>query len=112
MKFSFLRHEFDKCVDLLTRKIEDLAAKAGVPDAVCIDLQSTLGALPQHCREHVSIMLQGIAVQAEYESPTMAFAARYVLNLAREIWETAPVPSRGVCWASDGSGSSPLFAWR
>ena len=100
--------EFERCVSILTRKIEDLAIKAGVPDSAWHDLQSTLAALPRFYRDRASLMLQGIAVHADEALPTMAFAAKYVLNLAREIWETAPAPERSVfAGLGAGNGSTP-----
>lgn len=38
-------------------------------------------------------MLEGIGVQAEEAFPAMAFAARYVLRLAREVWDVGPLPA-------------------
>jgi hypothetical protein len=84
--------EFRRCVDVLTRKLDDMAEKAGVPDAECAHLEATLAALPSFSRDRAAVMLQGIQIQAEEDFPTMAFAASYVLSLARDVWEAAPSP--------------------
>ena len=82
--------EFGRCVDLLTRKLEELAVKAGVADGECIDLEATLAALPPFSRDRAAILLEGIRVQADEDYPAMAFAADYVRKLAREVWDNAP----------------------
>jgi hypothetical protein len=83
--------EFKRCVTLLSRKLESIAAMAGVPDRDCIDLESTLAALPFFTRSRASIVLEGVRAQSLDDDPTMAFAAEYVLSLAHEIWETGPI---------------------
>lgn len=82
--------EFDQCVSLLTRKLEEIAIKAGVPDRECTDLESILAEFPPMCRPRAEVMLQGIQVSADGEFPAMSFAASYVLKLAREIWQSSP----------------------
>jgi hypothetical protein len=82
--------EFRRCVDVLNRKLDDIAAKAGVPETECADLEMTLAALPPFSRDRAALMLQGIQIQAEESFPAMAFAASYVLTLARDVWEGAP----------------------
>jgi hypothetical protein len=82
--------EFERCVGLLTRKLEETAVRAGIADGECIDLDSTLAALPPFSRDRAAVLLQGIRMQAEEEYPAMAFAADYVLKLAREVWDHAP----------------------
>ena len=52
--------EFERCVDLLTRKLEETAARAGVPDSECTDLEATLVALPPMRRlTGASVTLKG-----------------------------------------------------
>jgi hypothetical protein len=82
--------EFDRCVEVLTRKLEQTAARAGVADGERADLETTLAALPPFSRGRAAVLLEGIRVQADEEHPAMAFAADYVLKLAREVWDNAP----------------------
>ena len=80
--------QFERCVALLTQRLQTMASRGGVADEDCADLQSTLAALPPLSRDRTSVMLQG--VRAQTGDPCMAFAASYVLNLAAEIWEGEP----------------------
>jgi hypothetical protein len=84
--------EFDRCVSHLCLKVETVGLKAGVLDADSSDLEGTLAALPPLVRDRIRLMLNGIEIQTEYEDPAMAFAARYVLRLAQDVWETNPHP--------------------
>jgi hypothetical protein len=85
--------EFDRRVEILTRKLEEIATRAGLPESELETLESTLAALPPFSRDRAAIMLEGIGVQAEEAFPAMAFAARYVLRLAREVWDVGPLPA-------------------
>ena len=89
-RVSVYPRDFDRCVELITRKIEQIAMKFGASDDDCADLQCSLEALSPFARSRVAAMLTGIQLQAGDDSPVMAFAARYVLNLAREVWESSP----------------------
>ena len=80
--------QFERCVALLTERLQGMAARAGVPDQDCADLQGTLAALPPFSRDRASVMLQG--VRAQTGDACMAFAASYILNLANEVWEHQP----------------------
>jgi hypothetical protein len=100
------RAEFGHCVSLLRHKLETMAIKAGVPESEETDLESLLASLPPFYRDRAAVMLQGITVQAEEEFPAMAFSARYVLSLARDVWDTSPVPVPAFAGA-EGSGSMP-----
>jgi hypothetical protein len=82
--------EFRRNVELLARKLDNIAAGAGVPESECTDLESTLAALPPFARGRVAVLLQGIHVQAEEDNPAMAMAAHYVLALAQEVWDASP----------------------
>ena len=66
--------------------------RSGVTDADGTDLEGTLAALPPLVRDRVKLMLNGIEIQSEYDEPTMAFAARYILRLAHDIWQANPHP--------------------
>ena len=105
---SLDRSEFSLCVTLLTRKLQDIATRTGVPDFVCTDLESTLAALPLFHRKQAAALLERIAAQAEREFPTMAFAARYALKLASEVWHVAPAPILALAGALDRKGSVAL----
>ena len=85
--------EFQRCVALLSRKIEDLAARAGVPEEERLDLEGILTALPPSSRGRASLILDGIDVQASEGSPAMAMAARYVRALAKDVWDPAHQPA-------------------
>ena len=74
-------------------KIETVAMRSGASDADCADLEGTLAAMPPLSRERVQLMLDGVAIQTEYEDPVMAFAARYILRLAHDIWQANPHPT-------------------
>lgn len=92
--------EFHRCVELLTRKIEEIAKRAGVSEAEFVDLEGVLAALPPVSRERAAVVLQGISIQADEEFPAMAFAASYLLKLAGEIWETRRSPASAVAAAA------------
>src|SRR3954453_19843517 len=83
--------EFARCLELLTRKLEQTATRAGIPDSECTDLEATLVALPPVARSRAEALLNGIQLQAADDFPAMAFAAKYVVKLAHQIWESAPV---------------------
>lgn len=97
--------EFDRCVELLTRKIEEIAKRAGVHESEFGDLESVLAALPPVLRERAAVLLEGISIQADEEFPAMAFAASYVLKLAEEIWKTRRRPPSFVTGAATADGS-------
>ena len=92
--------EFERCVSQLCIRIETVAMREGLSHADCGDLELTLAAMPPLVRERVRLMLDGIQIQTEFEDPSMAFAARYLLRLAENIWEqnahplTHAAPSR------------------
>ena len=79
-------HVFERCVDQLCHKLQQIAGRAGVPDHDCCDLESTLAAMPRVCRSQAQAMLNGLQLQTYDDFPAMAFAAKYVLNLAQQIW--------------------------
>jgi hypothetical protein len=85
--------EFQRCVALLSRKIGDLAVRAGVPEEECLDLERILTALPSLSRSRAYVILGGIDVQASKGSPAMAMAARYVRALADDVWDSAQHPA-------------------
>ena len=78
--------EFQRCVAAVTHKVEALALRLGVREASCLDLESTLSALPPSSRGHAGVMLDGLALRASEEDQAMAVAARYVRALAAEVW--------------------------
>jgi hypothetical protein len=78
--------EFRRCVAVVTHKVEALALRSGVLEAGCLDLESTLSALPPSSRGHAGVMLDGLALRASEEDQAMAVAARYVRALAAEVW--------------------------
>ena len=84
--------QFERCLSFLCKKIEAVALREGVSDGDCGDLEGMLTAMPPLVRERVRLMLEGIDIQAEFNDPVMAFAARYVLSLARDVWESNPHP--------------------
>jgi len=87
-------------------QLEEIATRAGLPESELETLESTLAALPPFSRDRASIMLERIGVQAEEAFPAMAFAARYVLRLAREIWDVGLLPAPPTAThALEGSGA-------
>jgi hypothetical protein len=84
--------EFERCVRSLCAKIETIVMRSGLPQAGCAELEGMLAAMPPRLRDHTRLMLNGVEVQAEYDLPTLAFAARYLLSLAQDIWQAAPHP--------------------
>ena len=84
--------EFQRSVSFLCTKIETVALRSGMTDADCQDLEGSLAAMPPTVRDRVGLMLQGIAIQTEYDDQTMAFAARYLLRLAQSLWDESPHP--------------------
>ena len=79
--------EFQDAVSLLCSKIETVAIRSGMSDMDCKDLERSLAAMAPTVRDRVKLMLNGIEIRTEYDDPTMAFAARYLLRLAQTIWE-------------------------
>lgn len=51
-----------------------------------------LAEMPPLIRDRVRLMLEGIAIQTEFDDPVMTLAARYVLRLAQTMWDTNPHP--------------------
>lgn len=79
--------EFEACVKLLCTKIETVALRSGAMEGDCGDLHGMLAAMPPEVRSRTRLMLDGINIQTEYDDPTMALAARYLLRLAQSIWD-------------------------
>jgi hypothetical protein len=79
-------------VTFLCTKIETIAMRSGLSDADCADIDGTLAAMPPVVRDRIKLMLNGINIQSEYDDPTMALAARYMLRLAQNIWDENPHP--------------------
>jgi hypothetical protein len=92
MAGRFRPSDFDECVGHLCNKIEAIAVREGVSDAHCADLEGTLLAMPPLVRDRIKLMLEGVEIQTEYAEPVTAFAARYILVLARDIWQANPHP--------------------
>ena len=86
--------EFDRARHLLCTKIEAVAKRSGMPEMDCEDLERSLAAMGPTVRQRVKLMLDGIAIQTEYDDRTMAFTARYLLKLAHGFWEENPHPVR------------------
>ena len=84
--------QFQQSVDLLCTKIQTVAVRAGMSDVDCEELERSLAAMLPIVRDRVKLMLDGIEIQTEYDDPTMAFAARYLLRLAQAIWDENPHP--------------------
>ncbi len=84
--------EFERCLNFLCKKIETVALREGASEGDRGDLERMLAAMPPTVRGHVTLMLEGIEIQTEFKDPVMAFAARYVLCLARDIWESSAHP--------------------
>ena len=93
--------DITEAVAALQLKVEDVAEKAGV-HSTGRDLEATLEALPPSRRRRLTVLLDAVRFNAElHENSAMAFAAGYVLSLARDVWgwrETRP--------ASSGFGSA------
>jgi hypothetical protein len=83
---------FEQCVSRLCFKIEAISIRAGVPGADCNDLEGMLAAMPPLIRDRVKLMLEGIAIQTEFDEPDMTLAARYILRLGQTIWQDNPHP--------------------
>ena len=83
---------FERCVSRLCLKIEAISIRAGVPGADCSDLEGMLAAMPPLIRDRVKLMLEGIAIQTEFDEPDMTLAARYILRLAQTVWDDNPHP--------------------
>jgi hypothetical protein len=83
--------EFVWCLELLTRRLSEAAAGAGVHDSECTDLEAILAALPPVSRFNAEGYLKNLQLQACDDFPAMSFAAKYVRKLANEIWVCPPV---------------------
>src|SRR3954447_1557211 len=82
---------FSRCIEMLCRKLEGVATRAGIPEDECCGLEGILASLPPIARSQAQAILNGVQLSAADEFPAMAFAANYVLKLAREIWHSEPV---------------------
>ena len=82
--------DFQRCVRFLCSKIESIAARAGLSAVDRRDLQWSLAAMPPAVRDRVRLMLADIEFQTEHTEPLLAFATRYLLILAQDIWDTNP----------------------
>ena len=78
--------EFQRCVAVVTHKVEALAVRSGVLEAGCLDLESTLSALPPSSQGHAGVMLDGLALRGTDKDQAMVVAAHYVRALAAEVW--------------------------
>ena len=77
--------EITQAVAVLQLRVEDVAERAGVLSSP--DLEATLGALPPLRRRRLTVLLDAIRFNAElHDNSAMAFAAGYVLTLARDVW--------------------------
>jgi hypothetical protein len=85
--------EFRRNVAFLTRQLEGVAVRAGVPDGDCADAQSLLAALPLSARDDAVDLLDRIQLKASDADLGVAFAARYLLRLARDVWSDWPAPT-------------------
>jgi hypothetical protein len=85
--------DFQRCVRFLCGMIESIAMRAGLSDVDCRDLQWSLAAMPPAVRDRVRLMLIGIEIQTEHAEPVLAFATRYLLILAQDIWDATPQPT-------------------
>jgi hypothetical protein len=84
--------QFQRSVDHLCTKIQTVAVRYGMTGVDCEGLERSLAAMPPVVRDRVKLMLNGIEIQTEYDDPTMAFGARYILRLAEAIWDENPHP--------------------
>ena len=90
----------------LQSKIENIALEAGVDARHCVDLDCTLEAMPYVLRRRVTVLLQGIQLQAELnENPAMVTAAGYVLAVAQDVWTTSHHPEAA---SASGRGRQAL----
>jgi hypothetical protein len=78
--------EFERCVALLTSRIEALAGRPGSASGEYTDLQGALSALTPSNRGRAGVLLDGIALRVTDDDRAMAVAARYVRALAAEVW--------------------------
>ena len=92
MAASFRPNDFDRCLRHLRKKIDAIAVREGVSNADFSDLEGTLLAMPPLVRDRIKLMLESVEIQSEYDDPPTAFAARYLLVLARDIWRSSPHP--------------------
>jgi hypothetical protein len=84
--------EFERCVRCLCTRIGTIATRSGMADLHGADLEGTLAAMPPTVRDRTRLTLKGIAISTACDEPVMAFAARYLLSFARDIWDTIPHP--------------------
>jgi hypothetical protein len=73
--------QFERCVALLTQRLQTMASRGGVADEDCADLQSTLAALPPFSRDRASVMLQGVRAQTGRHAPLELFR----INVNRHV---------------------------
>ena len=84
--------EFARCVDYLCTRIATIAVRHGVDHVDCSNLEEMLAALPLQARPPASAMLNDVALKTESEDPAMAFAARYLTQLAQNVWRVPKPP--------------------
>jgi hypothetical protein len=81
--------------------------RSGMSDMDCKNLEHSLAEMEPTVRDRVTLMLEGIGIQTEFDDPTMAFAARYLLTLAQRSGTRTPTRSR--MSSTPGAG---WVAWR
>ena len=94
-----MRHEmhpdsdaFRRDVDLLCRSIEVVACKAGATEADCDDPQRMFAVMPLSVRQDIVRVLDHHVAQDE-GTDSLTLAARYLIKLAREVWDSEPPPT-------------------
>ena len=75
----------------LQSKIDEYAARAGIPPTDRLDLRTTLAALTWSDRRRLGIVLEG--VRAHASSPALREAVGVVLGVAAKVWASMPPPA-------------------
>lgn len=72
----------------LTAKVDEIAQRAGVPDAARADLETALAALPWPERRRLKLILESARVGANSEPALKAATA--IVELAADVWARTP----------------------
>jgi hypothetical protein len=80
--------EFERCVSHICLKMETIALSEGISHVDCSNLDAMLAAIPARARDSILAMLNDISLSAERDDRAMAFAARYVMRLAYDLWHS------------------------
>ena len=83
--FQFHAREVAYHLGLIETKVDEIAAREGVPEHKRLGLETTLASLPWPKRRHLALVLQGLS--AHSDDPAVRTAVHVVLSAAARVWD-------------------------